>query len=105
MDVQPNTEDAPTVDVDDMDNLDDTSHFQDEANDDLEVEWTGEDLHDAVDEHMVTPLIDVLQTLGVNVVDAVAMALLSLRIVRYYRRPLARTITQLSSKCMAKEIL
>ena len=93
MDVQHNAEDAPTVslldhmdsenvggtitprgdvDVNDMDELDDTTHFHDEANDDLDVEWKGEDLHDAADEHMVTPLIDVLQTLGVNVVDSVA---------------------------------
>ena len=52
--------------------MDDTANFYEEVKDALEVEWDDEDLRDSEGDHLMSPLVDVLQTLGVSVSDAVA---------------------------------
>ena len=78
MDVQTNIEDAPAEPLGDgVANdetpheheptiVDDTVNFYDEVNDALEVEWDDEDLRDSEGDHLMSPLVDVLQTLGVS---------------------------------------
>ena len=82
MDVQTNLEDAPTETLDDgvietpHDNeptmVDDTYRFYEEVKDDLNVDWHGDDLEDTGDDHLMSWLVDVLQTLVVSASEAVA---------------------------------
>ena len=59
-------------------NLDDTYNFHeevDEALDDaIDVDWQGDDLVDYDDDNRMVSMVDILQTLGVSVGDAVAYA-------------------------------
>ena len=52
--------------------MDDTTNLHEEVNDALEVEWDDEDLRDSEGDHLMSPLVDVLQTLGVVASDAAA---------------------------------
>ena len=54
--------------------VDDTHDFYREVDDALDVAWDGPDLVEDEDEHMMTPLVDVLQTLGVSAADATMYA-------------------------------
>ena len=85
----PMLEDAPTEPlinpatshdetIDDDFQVDDTYNFHEEVNQELdnglEVEWDGELLHDPDGDHMMSTLINVLQTNGVSIGDAVEYA-------------------------------
>ena len=84
MHVQTNAEDAPTEPLGDGVANDETPHehepiivdetpnFYEEVNDALEVGWGDKDLRDSEGDHLMSPLVDVLQTLGVSASDAVA---------------------------------
>ena len=54
--------------------VDDTHNFYQEVDEALEVEWDGPDITDLEDEHMMTSMVDVLQTLGVSPGDATMFA-------------------------------
>ena len=58
--------------------VEDTQHFYEEVDkamgDSLEVDWTGGELHDPDNDHVMSSMIDVLQTVGVSVGDATAYA-------------------------------
>ena len=89
----PNLNDAPQVPLPSMDDVvatdtpndeptnvevDDTYNFHEEVDADLgadiDVDWDGGDLHDPSNDHMMASLIDVLQSVGVSVGDAVSYA-------------------------------
>ena len=59
--------------------VEDTQHFCEEIDkamgDSFEVDWTGGELHDPDSDHVMTSMIDVLQTLGVSAGDAMPMQL------------------------------
>ena len=93
MDMQPtldNAPDAAPVDMDDnhgdlhMGDMDDTHDFYQEVDADqeehgLNVDWHGDDLMDSDNDHMMMPIMDVLQTLGVSAGDATAFAVQALK--------------------------
>ena len=93
MDMHPTLDDAPgaaSVDMDDnngdmnMAGMDDTHDFYRDVDADheehgLHVDWHGDDLVDPDNDHMMTPILDVLQTLGVSVGDATAYAVQALK--------------------------
>ena len=66
-------DDLPPASGDDMF---DTTNFYEEVNADVDadpstyVEWEGEDLMDSTDDHVMSPLMDILQTVGVSAADA-----------------------------------
>ena len=69
------TQDAPVIN--ESDDMLDTTNFYEEVNaetghadNDIEVEYEGEDLHDGAEDHVMTALMDVLQTLGVSAADS-----------------------------------
>ena len=89
----PNLNDAPQVPLPSMDDVvatdtpndeptnvevDDTYNFHEEVDADLgadiDVDWAGGDLHDPSNDHMMASLVDVLQSVGVPVGDAVSYA-------------------------------
>ena len=88
----PNINDAPDEPLIPMDDADDatphdepndveigdTFNFHEEVDqalgDDLEVDWDGAELHDTSNDHLMSSLVDVLQTSGVPVAEAVAYA-------------------------------
>ena len=82
MDVQTNLEDAPTEILgegvvetphdDEPTMVDDTYRFYEEVNDDLDVDWQGDEIEDTGNDHLMSSMVDVLQTLGVSASDAVA---------------------------------
>ena len=83
MDVQTHLDDAPTtlmgddvVDttphVNEPTMIDDTSQFFEDVNDALDVDWQGEELEDPEGDHLMSSMVDVLQTLGISASDAVA---------------------------------
>ena len=99
MDMQPTLDDAPNadgttgdapIDIDgnledlNMPPMADTHDFYKEVDADHEehyfkVDWHGEDLVDSDEDHMMTPIMDVLQTLGVTAGDASAYAVKALK--------------------------
>ena len=88
IDAQPVFEDAPTDPLVDMSDeqvrtphvnepqadMDDTHDFYREVDEALEVEWEGEDLTGSDGDHLMTPLVDVLRTVGVSATDATMYA-------------------------------
>ena len=61
---------------------DDTYEFYKEVDDDadrLDVDWTGEELQDSTGDHVMSPLMDVLQTLGLSPGEAAAYAVRAVR--------------------------
>ena len=82
MDVQTNLEDVPaerlgedviqTPHEDEPTMFDDTSRFDWEVNDVLDVDWQGDDLEDAEGDRLMASMVEVLQTRGVSASDAVA---------------------------------
>ena len=95
MDMQPNLVDAPNadgvpdsthiaVDPEDMHVPDDTHDFYREVDADheehgLHVDWRGDDLMDSDNDHVMTSMMDVLQTLGVSAGEANAYAVQALK--------------------------
>ena len=87
IDDHPVLEEAPTQPLEPMDDntpnehepdivIEDTSNFHEEvdADQDLEVEWEGDGLHDGDGDHIMSMLVNVLQTNGVSATEAVAFA-------------------------------
>ena len=114
IDAQPVFEDAPTDPLVDMSDeqvrtphvnepqadMDDTHDFYREVDESLEVEWEGEDLTGSDGDHLMTPLVDVLQTLGVSAADATMYAVQVLRISPNDLVSLESSINLLSLNCM-----
>ena len=52
----------------------DSANFFEEVNEDinsrLEIDWTGDDLDDGADDHVMSPMTDLLQCLGVSAADS-----------------------------------
>ena len=87
VDDQPIPEEPPTESLVPMDDntpneyepivvVEDTSNFHEEVDEDqdLEVEWEGDALHDGDGDHIMSLLVNVLQTNGVSASDAVGFA-------------------------------
>lgn len=81
MDDKPDANDAPTEPLVDTDveplrtsDMEDTYDFYQEVDRAQEVDWQGEDLMEYDGDHLMTPLVDVLQTLGVSAADATMYA-------------------------------
>ena len=48
----------------------DSTNFFEEVDADFDVDWTGDDLDDGADDHVMSPMMDVLQCLGVSAADS-----------------------------------
>ena len=64
--------DAPVLEpMNEPDDMIDTSNFHEEVNDDIgRVEYEGPDLHDPDQDHIMSTMMDVLQTCGVSASDS-----------------------------------
>jgi len=64
--------DAPVLEaMNEPDDMIDTSNFYEEVNDDIgRVEYEGPDLHDPDQDHIMSTMMDVLQTCGVSASDS-----------------------------------
>ena len=67
-------EDSDAVVLESMnepDDMQDTSNFHEEVNDDIgRVDYEGPDLHDHMEDHIMSTMMDVLQTCGVSAADS-----------------------------------